>query len=230
MTKPTDLDVSKTARDEKKRFGGRLVYILPESLFPHYDKYGLYESGLIEWSKQLCSKDKVFLDIGAHTGTYTVALASLSKEVYSFEPQRSSYYALCGSVSLSGLRNVTCLNVGLGSPDQVGKRTLHIKSPDGGCSSLHKSSTADFSDEEVAINTMDSYHLDNIGFIKLDVEENELQVLMGATETLRRNGHPTILLESNGPNPALFDYIATVLCYKKTIKVARVANMYLCEG
>ena len=66
------------------------------------------------------------LDIGAHTGTYTVSLAQYCNHVYAFEPQKMTYYALCGSIALSNLTNVTCLNVGLGSNEQVGKQTLNI--------------------------------------------------------------------------------------------------------
>jgi FkbM family methyltransferase len=46
----------------------------------------------------------------------------------------------------------------------------------------------------VDVATLDSFHLDEVGFIKADVEGHELPVLRGATETLRR-WRPTILTE-----------------------------------
>ena len=101
----------------------RLSYILPRTLMSCYCNDGLFESGLIEWSKQFCSTNATFLDIGAHTGTYTISLSKHCKRVVSFEPQQMTYYALCGSVALSNLRNVQCLQIGLGSPDQVGTST-----------------------------------------------------------------------------------------------------------
>ena len=115
----------------------RLSYILPRTLMPCYYTNGLFESGLIEWSKQFCSTNSTFLDIGAHTGTYTISLSKHCKRVVSFEPQQMTYYALCGSVAMSNLRNVQCIQVGLGSPDQVGISTLNIVSNDGGGSSIH---------------------------------------------------------------------------------------------
>jgi len=49
---------------------------------------------------------------------------------------------------------------------------------------------------QVPITTLDSFQLDNIGLIKMDVEGFEKNVLEGGLETLKRNGYPKILFES----------------------------------
>ena len=56
--------------------------------------------------------------------------------------------------------------------------------------------------EEIEIRTLDSFQLDCISFIKLDVEENELQVLMGGIETIKRS-YPVIMFEMNHVRPDL---------------------------
>jgi hypothetical protein len=71
------------------------AFLLPTVNLDHYSKHGLFEANLIEWSKQFCRQDRWFLDIGAHTGTYALALAPLCGGVVAFEPQRSTFYALC---------------------------------------------------------------------------------------------------------------------------------------
>jgi len=43
--------------------------------------------------------------------------------------------------------------------------------------------------------TIDSYKLDNIGFIKIDVEGMEYKVLNGALNTIQKNNYPPILFE-----------------------------------
>ena len=122
-------------RDELISMCGRReenVYLLPSVNFSYYFGNGLFESSLIEWSRQFCSKDKVFLDIGAHTGTYGISLARSCERVYCFEPQRMTFYGLCGGVALSNLKNVECFRLGLGSEEQVGKMSLKVVSHDGG--------------------------------------------------------------------------------------------------
>jgi FkbM family methyltransferase len=202
------------------------IHILPKTNLEYYANHGLFESGLIEWCKQFCRLDKGVLDIGAHSGTYSISLAGVSKRVYAFEPQRMTYYALCGSVALSGIENIDCHKVGLGSVGQVGTQSLKIVSNDGGGSSLHSTSGV-LREESIEIITLDSMGLSDIGFIKMDVEENELFVLQGGVLTLARSGYPPILFESNtgDNNGELFQYIRS-LGYK-IITVGGCNNMFL---
>lgn len=46
------------------------------------------------------------------------------------------------------------------------------------------------------LRTMDSYSIQDVGFIKIDVEGHELNVLKGAVDTLKRN-NPVICIEQN---------------------------------
>lgn len=201
------------------------THILPEINMSYYSANGLFENSLIEWCKQFCSKDKVFLDIGAHSGTYSLSLADNCQKVYSFEPQRMTYYALCGGVALSGKENITCFPVGLGSIEQVGEQTLKIVSNDGGGSSLH-STNGVLREETIQVRMLDSYKIENVGFIKMDVEENELFVLKGGLETIRMSNYPTILFESNRENKELFDYFLEI-GYDQIITISGCNNMFL---
>jgi FkbM family methyltransferase len=201
------------------------VYILPKSNIKYYIDNGLFEKNLIEWSKTLCNKDKNILDIGAHTGTYTISLAQYCKHVYAFEPQKMTFYALCGSVALSNLTNVTCLNIGLGSNEQVGQQTLNIISVDGGGSTLHKDNSTILNTEEIKIKTLDSFNFIDIGFIKIDVENNELQVLKNSVNTLKNSNYPKILFEMNQYNSELIEFLTSV---KYSIKnLINCSNMFL---
>ena len=226
FSKPQNSDLTKESENQIISLNpGNHIYLLPKTNLPYYYNSGLFEKPIIEWVKQFCHKDRCFLDIGAHTGTYAISLASYSKNVYAFEPQQMTYYALCGGVALSNLRNIECIPYGLGSIEQVGKKTLNIVSPDGGGSSLHIGEHRVLSTETIEIRTLDSFSLDNIGFIKIDVEENELAVLQGSRDTLHRSGYPTIIFESNHENPALFSFIYE-LGYK-IIPIQGQQNMFL---
>ena len=225
LSKP-DGAVDDNASNNMVGFSNQISYILPRNLISCYCERGLFEAGLIEWCKQFCKPDKIMLDIGAHTGTYALSLASKSKHVYAFEPQKMTYYALCGGVALSNLNNVTCMNLGLGSPEQVGTNILKIISQDGGGSSIHATSDI-LREETVQIDTLDNLQLTDIGFIKMDVEDNESFVLQGAMKTLSLSGFPPILFECNDQtkNENLFDILKKMLY--NIVTLSGVHNMYL---
>lgn len=231
LTKPKDSNKSIMDNKENQVIhlnDSKLCYILPQNLMTCYCNNGLFESYLIEWCKQFCSKEKTFLDIGAHTGTYTLSLSECSKQVVSFEPQIMTYYALCGSVALSNLTNVQCLNFGLGSEEQVGNNILNITSNDGGGSSIHIQNEMPILRKEVIkIETLDSLGLTDIGFIKMDVEDNEYFVLLGAKKTLEVCNYPPILFECNDSekNTQLFDCLKEMKY--KIFKLNGMSNMYL---
>jgi FkbM family methyltransferase len=193
------------------------------------------------------------LDIGAHTGTYGIALANHCQHVYAFEPQKSTYYALCGSVAMSNKTDkITCINVALGSELQSKREnpTLKVRSADGGGSSMFhissatntpidaidsdsspdKTTTQTLCEENICVTTLDAMKIQNIGFIKLDVEYNELAVLQGGKRTIHQN-LPKILFEVNpeetaANKQALIDFLTQEFNYKITA-LSNTNNMYL---
>jgi len=225
LTKPKDDNIDKDDKNQIISFNEK-AYILPKNNINYYINYGLFEKGLIEWCRQFCKKDKNMLDIGAHSGTYTISLAENCKHVYSFEPQKMSYYSLCGSVALSNIKNVTCINIGLGAEEQVGKQKLNIVSLDGGGSTLHSSSNVNVLEtEEIEIRTLDSFNIDNIGFIKIDIEDNEFQALQFSKNTLKRSNYPKILFEMNSDNQNLINLLKDM--NYDIININNVRNMFL---
>ena len=224
LSKPTNVEINNNKENQIICLHGN-TYILPKNNLDYYVKHGLFENGLIEWCKQFCRKDQNILDIGAHSGTYTISLANYSKHVYAFEPQKMTFYSLCGSVALSNITNVSCINYGLGSTEQVGKQQLNIVSLDGGGSSLHINDNNNVQTEEIEVRTLDSFNIDNIGFIKIDVEENEFQTLLGSQNTLIKSNYPKILFEMNKECPRLLEFLKN-LKYD-IVSIGGCNNMFL---
>lgn len=229
LAKPNNLQTDVDTENNIISLATGKIYILPKINLHYYTNNGLFEKHLIEWCKQFCYTSKNMLDLGAHCGTYSISLSGFCNHIYAFEPQKMTYYSLCGGVSLSNIRNITCINTGLGSPEQVGIQQLNIISDDGGGSTLHvqhiPSDSKIITTEEIKIKTLDSYNIENISFIKMDVENNELQILMGAMETLRKSDYPKILFEMNSPHKALIDFLENMKY--KIIKLHNCDNMYL---
>ena len=228
-------------------YAGTILLYPEESIDIHYNN-AILEGSLIEWCKEFCSKDGIFLDIGAHTGTYSVCLSPHCHSVYAFEPQERTYYALCGSVVMSNRPNIRCFKLGLGSPYQIvklGGRSPHqvikssilkVQNEDGGNSTIVDDIDPDkvIRTEEIEMTTVDSFFngrkLDApIKFIKIDVENNELDVLQGAVKTLESNGFPKIVLEGNS-NPDkqkdLIDYLENILKYR-VVPISGYSHMFL---
>ena len=186
-SKQTAIDDKSTQQITTIIPNNNLYYILPRNNLSYHIEHGLFESNLIEWCKQFCHPDKIILDIGGHTGTYALSLASKCKYVLSFEPQKMTYYALCGSVALSQMPNITCFQFGLGSPEQIGKQTLNIVSLDGGGSSIHSPNMSIIGQETIEIKTLDSLNIQEpISFIKMDIEGSEMKILETTQNTFKK--------------------------------------------
>lgn len=175
------------------------VYILKD-IRPDYFECagGVPETTLIDWAASLLQPDKVFIDAGAHVGTWSISFThgNRCRHAHAFEPQRKTFNALCGSIALSNLdEKITPYNVALGSKE--GSIDLRLVSPDGGRSStLALPYNSSVLTEKVKVRTLDSFELSNVGLIKIDVEGAELDVLKGALGTLEGNDWPLVLFEA----------------------------------
>ena len=136
--------------------------------------------------------DVAAVDIGGWWGPWTYWLSRRASVVHTFEPVPHVAEFL-QSVSRP---NVTVHNFALS--DAEGESVLHVP-PGGpgseGRSTLHRPGFADPHDITVRLATLDSVGLsERIGFIKIDVEGHEAQVLNGALATISAH-QPTLLVE-----------------------------------
>lgn len=156
-------------------------------------------------------ENPVFVDIGANLGGYTVPIAKESMSsggvVYAFEPQRIVYYQLCGNVFLNRLDNVFAERLAIGSECktlEVEMSNYHTEENIGTFSfsefGEHSRKNSTVGEpvivEKIKMVTLDSLSFEkNISVVKIDVENLEYEVLMGAQETLRTHDYPGLILE-----------------------------------
>jgi FkbM family methyltransferase len=185
----------------EKLEGGKDYYFFVESrVAKDYVTTGLYEKSIINWvMDNFVKEDKACLDIGAHMGHYTMNMARKAKRVYAFECSPKSFNYLCANIALQDLNyTVDKFNVALSNKEGTAKYYIRDKG-DGGANGIAKFSLDDTKNTpyvEVPTKTLDSFGLKNIGFIKMDVEGHEKEVLEGAVNTLKENDYPPFIFES----------------------------------
>ncbi len=170
----------------------------------HQFNNGMFENTLINWCRDELCKDssKNFVDIGAFVGQWSWTIAPNVSHVYSFEPNNHIFNFLCANIALKNLSDkISPINFGL-SNEIVENATYYERESRNWCSSASGFLKLDEKDDKLSkilnfkLKRLDDFNIENIGFIKIDVEGYEKNVLQGALQTLKNNDYPTICLES----------------------------------
>lgn len=152
----------------------------------------------VQLVRSLCDPDRISLDIGAAAGEFTIAMLAASRSVVAFEPQPTQARALAAMFDAAGSR-VRVEAVALS--DTPGVTKMRVLESDPGRSTIdsHNALTDEDGSRvatiDVQVRRLDDLQLDDVGFIKIDVEGHELAVLRGAADTLQRN-RPTLFIEA----------------------------------
>jgi FkbM family methyltransferase len=142
----------------------------------------------------------VVIDVGANFGAFALGLSHVVGPlgtVHAFEPQRIIFNMLAGSVALNSMLNVRCYNMAVGDhegrveiPQFDYSQPLNFGSVEFGGEQREKLTQPRQHDpnrlEFVPLTTLDHFNFERVDVLKIDVEGMEMQVLAGATETIRR--------------------------------------------
>jgi FkbM family methyltransferase len=144
----------------------------------------------------LCDRQHVAIDIGANMGEFAFLMARHAERVVAFEPNRDLWPALRRLLGNGVRLESAALSSAPGNAsfryleDNTGVATVETRNP---LSMI--GNHAEIRTRTVELRTLDSFDLDRVSFIKIDVEGHEEAVIEGAIETLRRN-RPSLLIES----------------------------------
>jgi FkbM family methyltransferase len=170
---------------------------------------GVWDSHIIELAREVAIDHKGgAVDIGAHLGSITLALAMIFDKVFSFEPNDFNFRVLRANVAINNLENVCLFNSGLYSHftslslGEEAKQEISLSlNEQGDFDGLTANNLGAYLFTENgsglfkhAARTLDSYEFNNIAFIKINVQGADGEVLMGALQTIRRC-QPVIVFE-----------------------------------
>ncbi len=155
---------------------------------------GYYEKTNLEILKKTFNtelKNSTFLDVGANIGNHSLFFQDYFKKIVSFEPQKQTFKIL--SLNTEKYNNIIIKNFGLHTENKKVKFYIPINNNGMASSEIKFSSTYE---EEVELIKIDHNNYKNVGFIKIDVEGNELNVLLSLNDLIN-DTLPVISFELN---------------------------------
>lgn len=133
---------------------------------------------------------RIAIDIGANVGFWARDLCKIFKKVILFEPHFQNVE--CLKKNLEEFKNFKIEECGLSN--YKGSGELFYDESGLGNSTLYKDTKLN---KKLMINVMklDDFYLNEIDYIKIDVQYHELEVIKGAINTLKNN-NPVLCIES----------------------------------
>ncbi|MET4481495.1 FkbM family methyltransferase [Bradyrhizobium sp. F1.13.3] len=151
-----------------------------------------YEPATLSLLDKVLRPGDTMVDVGANLGLMSIHAAqrvTSNGRVVAIEPHPVYFKRLVDNVSLNGIKNVVAVNSAAGSA--IEQRTIY-DSPDVniGRSSLIDPGVGGMVAGQVTVDTLDHLLSDarvrDVRLLKIDVEGFELEVLKGASETLKQ--------------------------------------------
>ena len=153
------------------------------------------------------SAGDVFFDIGAHFGYYSAIAALInngSGKIFAFEPRSMNAGFFRKHMKINDFKNVTLIEAAVGESD----KDVHFDTGHGSATG-HVSSDGDLSVKQVSIDRMvEDGSLPVPGFIKIDVEGGEIEVLKGSKKVISKY-KPKMIIATH--NPECYQYVIDFL-------------------
>lgn len=168
--------------------------------------FGYYSRDIIKVLDRILKPGMVAFDVGSNLGEIGLCASrrvGQTGKVFCFEPMNDLFESLVENIRINEVSNITAVNIGLSS--QEGKMAI-FRSPgpfrDGsihdGLGTLYPTTTRNIQAGVVEVQRVDKFcqdnRIDRIDVLKIDVEGSELDVLRGASNSLKMF-QPHVIIE-----------------------------------
>jgi FkbM family methyltransferase len=168
---------------------------------------------------------RLFIDVGAHVGYYTLLASKIAKEIISIEPNPFNYKLLKFNLRINKIKNVYALNIA--ASNYNGESGIFIPKLKGKIATDESRLDNNISKIKIKVK-LDNLLLKirkNPDVIKIDVEGSEMQVLEGLQETLRK-GVKCLMIEVHSE-----EHKAKAISFLKSLgyKITQVSKFLICK-
>jgi len=112
-------------------FKKKKILVDPTNYENFWNNFSNWEQNDLDFVSQIAEENKIFIDIGAWIGPYTLIAASMGMKVYAFEPDKIAFQELKKNIKLNNFKhNPEIFNFGLSKTDT--KAYLYSNSNDFG--------------------------------------------------------------------------------------------------
>lgn len=153
----------------------------------------IWENPIVDAMRKFIRPGSTVIDVGAHVGTHSLMMSKFTGDkgqVIAFEPQIKLFSELVMNLDLNQCKNVKAYRCAVGEESRLIEMNPPVIDNEGG-TKIGKGG------DKAQLITLDSLNLKNVSLIKIDVENYEYEVLLGAAKTIAEN-RPAIIIEIMG--------------------------------
>jgi FkbM family methyltransferase len=187
-----EVRVIETLEQERQNKGAPDFYGKPTFQFRKFAK-----------SIPLIRNFRVAVDVGAHVGLWARVFARMFAHVDCFEPVLAHVDCLVRNIDHADLMHVSVHPQALG--EAAGELTLSWRARNTGITHVVTPQAPNDRLITVPVRTLDSYGLNDVDYLKIDVEGFEANVIKGGEATIRKC-RPVIMVEQKPGNPQRYGF------------------------
>lgn len=158
-----------------------------------HNTFETYQLSEYKLAMKMVKNKRVAIDVGANLGIMSYRMVKGFDYVHAFEPLFYEYIS----------KNVPSDNLKI-YPYAVGDEekieTMRVGIYRSGGSNIVKTKEENQTYQDVKVVRIDSFNIEDVDFMKIDVEDYELYALLGSINTIEKY-KPTILIELQETNP-----------------------------
>ncbi len=178
------------------------------------------EKETVEWIDEHGGKDKIFFDIGANVGVYSLYYAFVHKgPVYSFEPSFRNLDLLVRNIRLNNLSDYISVISNPVFNKEIFDKFFQSENIGGLAESTfgeNNNKVNHYKTLSISLNQLIKKNiLRKPNLIKIDVDGNEAEVINGATDIIASEECSSILVETRPSSNAVIEKILKEKGYKK---------------